>query len=170
MGTYLASKIGFLPPPLAPVIQASETVTSGQVTLSWLWQPSQLSYLIERSVDGGSFSQIAEVDVTSVQDGAMSYTDTTVPSGNVVSYRIRAVSYAGTSAYSNIASAFASAFLIDPTDGLSYEIDILLGLDPLADNSGFFPEYPTGYGPPPPPPPKPPPVVTLLTPSGATLN
>jgi hypothetical protein len=182
VGVYLESKYGFVPIVLvAPTLQPAQVILSGQATLSWWPQNSGLSYLIERSTDGGVFTQIAEVDDTNPTSpanpasSAISYADTSIPMGNVVAYRIRAVSGTSISHYSNIGYAFASAATanqIDPTDGLSYEADALLGLDPLGDNSGLLPEFPPGDSPPPPvdqngPTP---PVVTLLTPSGWTLS
>jgi hypothetical protein len=176
VGVYFTSKYGLVPPSLlAPPIQSSQTISSGQVTLSWGTQNPGLSYLIERSLEGAAFTEIAEVEDTNSSVSTLFFTDASIPTGdNVVAYRIRAVSGTSISAYSNIGYAFTSPNQIDPTDGLTYNTDALLGLNPLADNSGALPAYPTGYGPPPPPPPDPtdhtPPVVTLLTPSQATLN
>jgi hypothetical protein len=146
VGTYIMSRYSFTPPPLvAPIIQSSQVISSGQVALSWCPQNLGLSYLIERSINGSPFAQIAEVDDTNPVLGTVSYTDT--PTGNVIAYRIRAVSGTSISPYGNIGYAFVSEDQIDPTDGLTYEIDALLGLNPLADNSGFLLPYP----PPPPP-------------------
>lgn len=105
----------------------------------------------------------------------MSFLDANLPVTNVsvYAYRIRAVNSVGTSSYSNVAySLVASPGTIDASDGLTYGEDIVLGLDPLANNSGFFPLYPPGYAPPPPSNAhsQNPATVTLLTPSDATLH
>jgi hypothetical protein len=176
VGQYLTAKYQIIQqPPSAPINLMASVNSPTQVTLSWKPVDHATSYSIERS-SGGAFVQIAQVDNTIGYTDAYttSYTDSNVPTGAIIQYRVRAMNYAGASPYSNIAYAVMTPDLIDPTDGLSYDIDALLGLNPLADNSGFLLAYPSGYGPPPPPPPDPNdhagPVVTLLTPSQATLN
>ncbi len=162
--------------PSAPTNLVASVVSPTQVALDWTPVHQAVSYSIERN-SGSGFVEIAEVTNLAYEastSSITSYIDSSVPAGNVIEYRVRAINYSGTSPYSNIAYTLMTPEAIDPTDGLSLEVDVLLGLDPLADNSDFVLGYPPGDGPPPPPLSDPndhtPPVVTLLTPSQATLN
>jgi uncharacterized repeat protein (TIGR03803 family) len=171
---YLNSKYRIIQsPPSAPIDLATSMISATQETLVWGEVGQATSYSVERN-SGNGFVQIAQVDSTAGYTNAnsTSYVDSSPPAVSVIQYRVRAINAAGFSPYSNVVYATTTPDAIDPTDGLSYETDILLGLDPLADNSGFLPEFPPGDSPPPPVDQNSsnPPVVTLLTPSGWTLS
>jgi uncharacterized repeat protein (TIGR03803 family) len=171
---YLNDKYQIVQTPPAPVNLVASVVSPTEVALAWTPVNQAISYSIERS-SGGAFVQIAQVDNTTGYTDASttSYIDTNVPAGSVLQYRVQAVNFSGVSPYSNIAYAVMVPDAIDPTDGLSFEMDVFLGLDPLADNFNALLGFPPGDGPPPPPPPNPndaPPVVTLLTPAQATMS
>lgn len=70
--------------------EATVTWTNGSTTTT---KPRAGTY-IERSTDGGSWTQIDNVDGT-----ATSYTDSTVTAAHYYQYRVRAYNTAGTSAY-----------------------------------------------------------------------
>lgn len=77
------------------------------------WNGDQGSYEILRSVDGGSYSQIATVN-----SGTTYYDDTNLLDGEQYSYKVRAVNSAGSSTSS---SASGTTSLSKPTaDSLSY--------------------------------------------------
>jgi len=128
-----------------------------------------MSYAIQRSVDGGSWLNLA-----SIAGPAASYTDTTVPAGNVIKYRIQAVGFSGSpSPFSAAALAFPNPTAIDPGDGLTYMQDSILGIDPTAGNDAL-PQSPVPPTSPAQPTENPsihtPPTVILVSPSQATLH
>ena len=85
----------------APSNLAATAVTNSQINLSWVNNAvNATAILIERSKNGGSFSQIA-----SVSPSATSYSDTGVRRNMTYSYRIRAANGTLNSAYSNTATA-----------------------------------------------------------------
>jgi hypothetical protein len=89
--------------PAAPTgLNATASVALGlQVQLSWVDHANnENASKIERSTDGGAFTQI---NVASVN--ATTYVDTTVSSGHTYTYRVRATNPIGDSAYTNTADA-----------------------------------------------------------------
>jgi Zn-dependent metalloprotease len=89
-------------PPLAPSGLTATPVSSSRVNLAWVDNSTNESgYQIERSTDGVSFAQIAQVGVN-----VTSYASTLLSAGTLYSYRVRA--YEGTvnhSDYSDVATA-----------------------------------------------------------------
>ena len=76
------------------------TANAGQLTLSWNENSdNEEGFKIERSVDGGSFQQIATVGVN-----VATYTDDTVEDNQSYTYRLKAFNRFGESGYSNTAS------------------------------------------------------------------
>ena len=76
------------------------TAYAGQLTLSWNESSdNEEGFKIERSVDGGSFQQIATVGVN-----VATYTDVTVEDNQSYTYRLKAFNRFGDSGYSNTAS------------------------------------------------------------------
>ena len=76
------------------------TAYAGQLTLSWNESSdNEEGFKIERSVDGGSFQQIATVGVN-----VATYTDVTVEDNQSYAYRLKAFNRFGDSGYSNTAS------------------------------------------------------------------
>ena len=147
----------------------AEPISMSQVNLSWISCVSAASYTIQRSVDGGIWVQLATVSAP-----ATTYSDTSVPAGNVIKYRIQGVDFTGvTSAFSEPALAFVNPTGIDPSDGFTYATDQMLGIDPTL-GSDSYPPVPISPTPTPTPTENPsvttPPTVTLTTPSQATLH
>ncbi|HWA11396.1 MAG TPA: fibronectin type III domain-containing protein [Opitutaceae bacterium] len=167
VSAYLSQKYG-LPygTSLPPAAVTATVISSSQINLTWAGGPDDLYYTIERRVDNGSFVQIAEVSAL-----ASAYSDTSVPTGGVFKYRLRAGSIGGISDYSLAAYGLMAPGTVDSYTGLTYAQIVALGFDPLADNSSAL--APSPYPPDPPPTPDPsdhtPPTLTLTAPGTATL-
>ncbi len=87
--------------PAAPSALVAVTKGTSQITLTWTDNSNnETSFLIERSTNGTSFTQI-----TSVGAGVVSYTDSGLSSSTAYTYRIRAANSAGNSPYANTAQA-----------------------------------------------------------------
>ncbi len=87
-------------PPPAPTNMTATAVNEGQVRLTWNASGNVNSFVIERRVNGGSFSQL-----TTVGGSQRAYNDNTVRSGTTYGYKTRAVNSAGSSDQdSNIAN------------------------------------------------------------------
>jgi len=85
----------------APSGLAATVVSSSQVDLTWTDNSdNETGFSLERSVGGAAFDQIATLAAD-----ATWYSDTSVPDGSVVQYRIQAIDDTSTSAYSNVAQA-----------------------------------------------------------------
>lgn len=88
-------------PPAAPSGLLATAVSKTQINLSWTDNASNESgYLIERSLNGTSFTQIA-VTAANVR----TYSNTGLAGNKTYYYRVRATNAAGSSAFSNTASA-----------------------------------------------------------------
>jgi large repetitive protein len=88
-----------LAPPDPPTNLVASVRTSRSVNLTWTAPVGELNgYVVERSTGGGSFSAIGLTSETS-------YLDTGLTTGNEYLYRVSAANDAGTSGFSNIASA-----------------------------------------------------------------
>jgi hypothetical protein len=91
--------------PAAPSGLTANAASSTRIDLSWTDNASnELGFSVERATGGGAFAAIA-----SVGPDATGYADTGVASSTTYSYRVRAVNGAGSSPYSNVASATTSA-------------------------------------------------------------
>lgn len=103
---YLGGKYSLAPVPAAPATLKATGVASNQISLNWSATITnyQVRYSIERKLEvGGSYSEVAVVD-----NGA-SYIDAAVVAGNRYYYRVKAMSWAGDSAYSGEANAVPPA-------------------------------------------------------------
>lgn len=90
---------------MVPVFALGSFVFAGQLTVQWNDNSTTESgFKIERSTNGGSFSQIATVGANITQ-----YIDSAVASSTTYSYRIRAYNLTTTSAYSNLATVTTAA-------------------------------------------------------------
>ncbi len=109
-------------PPPTPTNLTATTLSSSQISLSWTGSTNASTYQVERSTDGVNFAQIA----TAPGSYPYSYSDGGRASSTTYYYRVRAVNSAGTSGYSNIASATTNA-PPPPPSGSWQSIDIGTG-------------------------------------------
>jgi hypothetical protein len=87
--------------PAAPSDLAATATSASQIQLSWTDNTTnETGYKVERSTDGTNFVEIAPS-----LGNVTSYTDNGVSAGVKYYYRVRAYNTAGTSGYSNVASA-----------------------------------------------------------------
>ncbi|TAL05027.1 MAG: hypothetical protein EPO07_04295, partial [Verrucomicrobia bacterium] len=92
-------------PPNAPTNLVAGAVNAFQINLVWNDNSTnEAAFLIERSLNGINFSQIA-----SVAGGTTLYPDTGLTANTTYYYRIRGTNLAGASGYSPIASATTTA-------------------------------------------------------------
>jgi len=88
-------------PPAAPGNLTATAVSSSEIDLAWLDNSSdETGFDIERSLDGTNFSWIASVGADTT-----SYPDTGLSAATTYYYQVAATNGAGSSGYSNIASA-----------------------------------------------------------------
>jgi peptidyl-Asp metalloendopeptidase len=88
-------------PPTAPSTASATALAHDRIALQWADRSSdEQGFVIERAVGGGSFSQRATVGAN-----VTSFTDTGLIASTTYHYRIRAYNGAGSSAFSNVASA-----------------------------------------------------------------
>ena len=86
----------------APLAAPALTSAGGSGGINLLWTASGTAatgFLVERSTDGLSYTQVAALGAS-----ANSYSDTGLTTGTRYFYRVRATSAAGNSAYSNVVS------------------------------------------------------------------
>lgn len=91
------------PQPAVPAAPSALTLTpaKGKITLQWADNSNnETGFKIERSINGGSFAQIAQVAAN-----VRSFANTGLNKNTTYAYRVRAFNAAGDSAYSNTASA-----------------------------------------------------------------
>jgi hypothetical protein len=90
--------------PAAPTNLTATLQAGPQALLTWTDNSNNESgFVIERSVNGGIFSVLAQVGT-----GITSYTDSTISAGSTFTYQVKAVNSAGSSAYSNTATVSLS--------------------------------------------------------------
>jgi hypothetical protein len=110
---YAAVAVPLVTRPLAPSNLTATLATGPQINLAWTDNSTnETGFVIERSANGGAFTQIATVAA-----GAVTFTDTAVAPSlmNVTyTYRVAASNSAGTSAFSNTASATVPALPAAP--------------------------------------------------------
>ncbi len=91
----------------APALDTLDTSKSGQITLHWNSVANATGYQVERSIGGASFTSIA-----SLAAGVTSFSDSSVKSGVIYSYRIRATTAAGAGEPSNTRTASPKAAVV----------------------------------------------------------
>lgn len=91
-------------PPAAPTTLTATLQAGPQVSLTWRDNATNESgFVIERSMNGGAYSQIATAPARN-NTGNVTFVDTTVTTGATYTYRVAAMNLAGRSAYSNLAA------------------------------------------------------------------
>lgn len=101
---------GTTQPPAAPGGLSATAVSSAQINLAWTDGASNESgFRIERATGAGAFAEIATVGAN-----VTTYQSTGLVASTAYSYRVRAYNSAGTSAYSNTASATTQAASTTP--------------------------------------------------------
>jgi len=100
-------------PPSAPsglAVGVSAASPTSSLVLAWVDNgTTETGYRVERSPNGSSFSQIAQLG-----SGAMSYVDSGLASGTAYYYRVYAYNDGGASGYSNVASSQTQAAAAAP--------------------------------------------------------
>ena len=111
-------------PPAAPgqlAVSASGSSPTSALVVSWADQSNnELGFRLERSPDGFSFAQIAQVAAN-----VRSYTNTGLAASTTYHYRVRAYNGDGTSAYSNIGfgqTADVAALPPPPTSAIALSV------------------------------------------------
>lgn len=99
-GTEILSWSVVLTPPNVPASLTATAASSTQINLAWSDSSNETSYTLERSTDGTNFSVRATLN-----GGVTSFADTGLSPATQYWYRVRAVNGAGTSSYSNTATA-----------------------------------------------------------------
>jgi Zn-dependent metalloprotease len=90
-----------LPPPAAPSALVATTFDATRIDLAWADNSNyEQGYRVERSTDGVSYSQIAQLGANTT-----SYANLSLPASTTYHYRVRAYDGPNVSAYSNVASA-----------------------------------------------------------------
>src|SRR5207244_13195144 len=85
----------------SPSTLAATAISRSEIDLSWTDNSAnEDGFRIERSTDGTNFAEIATVG-----PNVTTYADTGLTRNKQYYYRVRAYNSAGTSAYSNVASA-----------------------------------------------------------------
>jgi fibronectin type 3 domain-containing protein len=124
------------PPPPTPGNPAIDTVTATAITLTWTGPTdASITYEIERSNDGITFTKIADIT------GALVHTDTGLTPGATYHYRILARNNGGTSAYAAVISATTKTLLAQPTHlqaNLSALNTVILTWQNAADPDAHF--------------------------------
>jgi fibronectin type 3 domain-containing protein len=93
--------------PAAPSNLTGTVVSGSEIDISWTNNANNATnFLIDRSTNGGSFSQIASISAS-----VTTYHDTSLSPGTTYSYEVRATNAAGNSAFSNV---FQAATLTAP--------------------------------------------------------
>jgi phosphodiesterase/alkaline phosphatase D-like protein len=88
-------------PPAAPTGLTTATISATQINLSWTDNANNESgYLVERSIDGVTFTQIATLGAN-----VTTYSNTGLAPATRYYYRVRATNSAGNSGYSNVVNA-----------------------------------------------------------------
>jgi FtsP/CotA-like multicopper oxidase with cupredoxin domain len=105
--------------PAAPTALAATVQAGPQVSLSWTDNANnETGFLVQRCTGSActDFAQIAAVGPRTTGNATVTYVDTAVTFGNTYRYRVAAVNGAGSSAYTNIATASVPAIPPAPTD------------------------------------------------------
>lgn len=96
--------IPYIEPPTIPAVPLSlqaVTISTSRVDLSWTDSSNnEDGFVIERSIDGGAWTQIA-----TAARNATTFSDQSVPSRASLLYRVASSNIAGASDWSNLAAA-----------------------------------------------------------------
>jgi hypothetical protein len=124
---YIAAS-GSTVPPAAPSGLAATPIISTQINLSWTSNSiNQTGYVVLRSTNGGTYSQVATTGAT-----AATYSDTGLTPSTTYSYEVEATNAIGTSAPSNVATATTPSASAVPT-----LTDADIGTPPLAGSASL---------------------------------
>ncbi len=104
-------------PPATPTALTYTLLTNPtRVRLAWLDNATtETGFEVERSVNGGAYTLLTTVAARN-GSGPVTYTNTGVTSGNIYSYRVRAINAAGSSAYTNVVSVTIGSIPVAPTN------------------------------------------------------
>ncbi|MDB5038206.1 MAG: hypothetical protein JWQ35_1734 [Bacteriovoracaceae bacterium] len=95
----------------APSNLSAVASSTSQINLSWSDNSyNETGFVVQRSVSSGSFYTIARLGANTTH-----YTDSSLRSSTTYSYRVKAIRWSGSSAYSNTASAKTLSIVATPT-------------------------------------------------------
>jgi len=103
---------------LAAPTNLTATLLSGPMRIRLTWRDNannETGFVIERSVNGGPFTQNATLG-RSNRTGLVSFTTSTIVPGNTYAYRVRAVIGTAPSAYSNTVSVIVPTLPVAPSN------------------------------------------------------
>ncbi len=104
-------------PPADPTNLTATFQAGPQVLLTWTDNAdNETGFVVERQLAGAADWTVLVTVGPRTGTGSVSYTDTTVAAGNTYNYRVAAVNSAGTSAYTNTATADVPAPPLAPTN------------------------------------------------------
>jgi len=96
----------------APTSLTATAASPSQINLAWTDNATnEVGYKVERSTDGSTFTEIADLPANST-----SFANTGLPSGTLYFYRVRAYNGSIFSGYSNVAQATTQVVINPPTD------------------------------------------------------
>ncbi|MBW3625077.1 MAG: fibronectin type III domain-containing protein, partial [Armatimonadetes bacterium] len=96
-----------IPAPAAPShLSTAATSRFGEIHLTWSDNSgNETEFVLQRATNSGFTSNLTEILLPANSDGTASYTDSGLKRKTQYYYRVRAVNSAGSSAYSNTATA-----------------------------------------------------------------
>jgi hypothetical protein len=113
---YPPTQVIPLPPAPAQLGVAGDAGSpSSKLDLGWAGSAGASGYRVERSANGGSFSQVAQLG-----SSASSYVDSGLTGGTTYAYRVYAYNTSGSSPYSNVASGTTQVPPPPPPPGAPY--------------------------------------------------
>ena len=137
---YIRSETEAGDPPNAPTDLFAVSVSAGQIDLSWSHiSTDEFGFLIERSLNGSSWSEIATVGAD-----VRIYSDADVSPSTSYYYRVQAYNGSGTSGYSNEASATTGDGLSLTAIGLKVKGVHVVDLDWTGSTAASFDIYRDG--------------------------
>ncbi|HEX8676735.1 MAG TPA: kelch repeat-containing protein, partial [Segetibacter sp.] len=124
-GTYRNYNFQLILPPVAPSALTATAISSSQINLKWRDNAkNETSYTVQRATaSAGPFAVIATLGAN-----AVSYSNTGLTAAKTYYYRVKANNTAGSSAYSNTASATTPAAIASAAKGIGDRTDLVNSL------------------------------------------
>ncbi|HSB65276.1 MAG TPA: multicopper oxidase domain-containing protein, partial [Anaerolineales bacterium] len=122
LSAYITSNtvaVGVVVPPAAPTSLVATLQAGPSIALTWLDNAvNETGFIIQRSTNGGAFTQIALVAAFNGTGTPPAFIDTVqaIAANTIYSYRVAATNAGGNSAFSNTASATVPALPMAPSN------------------------------------------------------